>query len=96
LLLPSPSPITAAVSFVLPSAITVALALALAIAIAISITVGHRSCHLHWPSMSLLPSPIAESCCLGVARIVFKQFEQIVVTLFYFVRTVGGALIKTG
>ncbi len=40
------------------------------------------------------PSPIAESCCLGVARIVFEQFKQIMLTLFYFVRTLDGALIK--
>ncbi len=31
-----------------------------------------------------------------MARIVFKQFKQRMVTLFYFVWTVGGALIKAG
>jgi hypothetical protein len=31
-----------------------------------------------------------------MARIVFEQFKQIVLTLFYFVWTVGGALIKAG
>jgi hypothetical protein len=64
------------------------------LAIAVSITVGNRSCHLHWPSPLPLSLPIAKSYCLGVARIVFEQFKQIMCTLFYFVRTVGGALIK--
>ncbi len=65
-------------------------------AIAVSVTVGHCSCHLRWPS--LLPSPLAisKSCCLGTARIVFNQLKKRMLTLFYFVRTVGGALIKAG
>jgi hypothetical protein len=78
----------------LPSAITVAVAYA----------IGHRRlCH-HWPLQ--LPSPLAitvamplaisESCCLGPARIVFNQLKQRMLTLFYFVRTMSGALIKDG
>ncbi len=65
-------------------------------AIAVSITVGHRSCHLRWPSPSPLPLAISKSCCLGMARIVFDQLKQRMLTLFYFVRTVGSALIKAG
>ena len=65
-------------------------------AIAVSVTVGHHSCHLHWPSLSPLPSAISESNCLGAARIVFNQLKQRMLTLFYFVQTVGGALIKAG
>ncbi len=64
--------------------------------IAVSVTVGHRSCHLCRPSPSLSPLVISESCCLGAARIVFEQFKQRMLTLFYFVRTVSGALIKAG
>jgi hypothetical protein len=41
-----------------------------------------------------MPSAISKSCCLGAARIVFNQLKQRILTLFYFVRTVGGALIK--
>ncbi len=65
-------------------------------AIAIFVTVSQHSRHLRWPSP--LPSllAIAESCCLGAARIVFKQFKQIMLSLFYFVWTVGGTLIKAG
>ena len=62
----------------------------------IFVTVGHRSCHLSWPSPSPLPSAISKSCCLGAARIVFDQLKQRMLTLFYFVWTVGGALIKAG
>jgi hypothetical protein len=66
------------------------------LAIAISVTVGHRSCHLR--RASPLPSPLAisESCCLGAARFVFDQLKQRMLTLFYFVWTVGGELIKAG
>ncbi len=39
---------------------------------------------------------ISKSCCLGTARIVFNQMKQRMLTLFYFVWTVGGALIKAG
>ncbi len=63
-------------------------------AIAISITVGHCRCHLHQPSSLPSPLAIAKSCCLGAARILFKQLKQIMLTLFYFVQTVGSALIK--
>jgi hypothetical protein len=62
--------------------------------ISISITVDHYSCHLHWPSPLPLPSAIAKSCCLVAVRIVFKQFKQLMLTLFCFVWTVVGALIK--
>ncbi len=64
--------------------------------IAVSVTVGQCSCHCRWPSQ--LPSPLAisESCCLGAARIVFNQSKQRMLTLFYFVRTVGGVLIEAG
>jgi hypothetical protein len=65
-------------------------------AISISVTMGHHSFHLHWPSPLLLPLAISKSCCLGAARIVFKQFKQRILTLFNFVRTVGSALIKAG
>jgi hypothetical protein len=34
-----------------------------------------------------------ESCCLGTATIIFQQFKQIMLTGFYFVWTVSGALI---
>jgi hypothetical protein len=93
-LLRSPSTIATAISVALPSAIAVAVALA----------VGH--CHLRhfWPLQ--LPSPsaitvamplaISESCCLGTARIVFDQSKQRMLTLFYFVGTVGGVLIEAG
>jgi hypothetical protein len=65
-------------------------------AIAVSVTVGHHCCHLHWPSLSPLPLAISKSCCLGMARILFDRLMQRMLTLFYFVRTVGGALIKAG
>jgi hypothetical protein len=69
-------------------------------AIAVLVTVGQRRCHPCRPSPSPLPSPlpsaISESCCLGVARIVFKQFKQRMLTLFYFVWILGSALIKAG
>jgi hypothetical protein len=89
-----PSTIAAAISVASPSAIAVTIALA----------VGH--CHLRHHRPSQLPSPLAitvtmlsaisESCCLGAARIVFNQLKQRMRTLFYFVRTVGGALLKAG
>jgi hypothetical protein len=72
------------------------LPLPLPLAIAVSVTINHCSCHLHQPSLPLLPSAISKSCCLGVARIVFNQLKQRMPTLFYFVWTVGGALIKAG
>ncbi len=43
-----------------------------------------------------MPSAISESCCLGVAKIVFNQLKQRMLTLFYFVQTVGGVLFKAG
>jgi hypothetical protein len=52
-------------------------------AITVSVTIGHCSCHLHWPSPSPSPWAISKNCCLGVARIVFKQFKQRMHTLFF-------------
>jgi hypothetical protein len=88
----SPSTIAAAISVVLPSDIAVAIALA----------VGH--CHFRCRRPLQLPLPLAitiamplaisESFCLGAARIVFNQLKQRMLTLFYFVWTVGGALIE--
>ncbi len=88
------STITAAISVTWPSAIAVAIALA----------VGHCRLHHHRPSQLPLPLAItvamllaiSESCCLGKAKIVFNQLKQRMLTLFYFVQTVGGALIKAG
>ncbi len=64
--------------------------------IAVSVTIGQCSCHLCRPSPSPLPLAISECCCLGAARIVFNQLKQRMLTLFYFVWTVGSALIKAG
>jgi hypothetical protein len=72
------------------------LLLPLPLAIAISVTIGYHSRHLHQPSLLPLLSAIAKSCCLGATRIAFEQFKQIMLTSFYFVWTVGGALIKAG
>ncbi len=66
------------------------------LAIAISVTINHRSFHLHWPSLLPPLSAISESCCLGAARIVFKQFKQRILGLFCFVWILGGTLIKAG
>ncbi len=65
-------------------------------AIAVSVTAGHHSCHLRRPSLLplLSPSAVSKSCCLGAARIVFDQLKHRILTLFYFVWTVGSALIK--
>ncbi len=54
-------------------------------AIAVAIAIGHHCCK---------PLAISESCCLGAARIVFNQLKQRMLTLFYCVWTVCGALIK--
>jgi hypothetical protein len=43
-----------------------------------------------------MPLAISESCCLGTARIVLDQSKQRMPSLFYFVGTVGGVLIKAG
>ncbi len=93
-LLRLPWQITADISVALPSAIAVAIALA----------VGHCRLHHRRPSQLPLPSAItvtmpsaiSESCCLGAARIVFDQSKQRMLTLFYFVGTVGGILIEAG
>jgi hypothetical protein len=68
----------------------------LQLAIAVSVTVSHRSCRLCWPSPSSSQLAISESCCLGLARIVFKKFKYRILTLFYVVQPVDGALIKAG
>ncbi len=94
LLLWSPSTIAAAISVALLSAITVAVAL----------VVGHCRLPHRRPSQLPLqlaitvtmPSAIAKSCCLSAARIVFDQLKQRMLTLFCFVRTVGGILIEAG
>jgi hypothetical protein len=91
-LLRSPWTITAAISVALPSAIAVAVALA----------VGHCRLRHHQPLQLPLPLvitvamplAISKSCCLGVARIVFDQLKQRMLTFFYFVGTVGGVLIE--
>ncbi len=90
----SPSTIAAAISVTLPSAIVVAVALA----------VGHCRLRHRWTLQLLLPFAItiamllaiSKSCCLSAARIEFDQLKQRMLTLFYFVWTVGGALIKAG
>ncbi len=48
--------------------------------IALSVTIGNCSRHLHRPPPLPLLLPIAKSCCLGMARIVFEQFKQIMLT----------------
>jgi hypothetical protein len=89
--LPLTIPVT--ISVMLPSPIHVAVALA----------VGH--CRLCQRRPSQLPSPsaitvamlsaISESCCLlGAKKKEFNQLKQRMLTLFNFVPTVGGALIK--
>ncbi len=56
-------------------------------AIAVAIAIGHHHRHA---------LAIAKIFCLGAGRIVFKQSKQRMLTLFYFVRTVGSVLIKAG
>jgi hypothetical protein len=41
-----------------------------------------------------MPFAISENCSRGAAKIVFNQLKQRMLTLFYFVQTVGGALIN--
>jgi hypothetical protein len=88
----SPSTIAATVSIALRSAI------AIAIAVTIALAIGH--CRLHHRRPSQLPSPLAITVTVTIghfrARIVFDQLKQRMLTLFYFVWTVGGALIKAG
>ncbi len=78
--------------------------------VAVSHCCRHRPCHRPLPSPSpsplqlplplaitiAMPLAISESCCLSVAKNVFNQLKQRMLTLFYFVQTVGGALIKAG
>jgi hypothetical protein len=85
-------------------AATISIALLSAIAVAIALAVRHCCLRHCWPSQLPLPSaiivamPLAipESCCLGAEWIVFDQSKQRMLTLFYFVGTVGGVLIKAG
>jgi hypothetical protein len=82
----------------LPSAIAIAVAVDVAVVVivasAIAISIGHQHCHCHCkhhlPRKRKRPS--LESCPLCAATIIFKQFKQIMITLFYFVQTVSGAL----
>jgi hypothetical protein len=95
-----PSAIAVAVPSTIAAAISVTLLSAIAVAVALAI--GHCRLHHHWPSQLPLPLAItvamplatSESCCLGVARIEFNRLKQRMLTLFYFVCTVSGALIK--
>ncbi len=90
----------------LPLTIAVAIYVTLlsAIAVPVALAIGHCRLRHYWPSQLPLPSTIivamplaiSESCCLGTAKIVFNQLKQKMLTLFYFVQTVGGALIKAG
>jgi hypothetical protein len=73
-----------------------------AIAVVVAFAVGHCRLRHHQPlqlplllaiTIAML-SAISESCCLGMARIVFDQLKQRMLTLFYFIWTVGGALIE--
>jgi hypothetical protein len=77
----------------LPSAIAIAVAITVTISIAISVGRCHCHCHVkhHLPCKRRRPS--LESCCLGAVTIIFKQFKQIMLTLFYFAWTVRGTLI---
>jgi hypothetical protein len=99
LLLPPPLFITAAISVSIAITIAVTVGhcrchpLNLQSAISVSVAVGHRDHHCHWPSPWPPQLAIAENCCLGAARIIFEQFKQTLLTLFYFVRTVGGSQI---
>ena len=75
-------------------------------AIAFAVALAVRHCRLRHRRPLQLPSPLAitiampsaisESCCLGTARIVFDQSKQRMLTLFYFVGTVGGVFIEAG
>jgi hypothetical protein len=79
----------------LPLPLAIAVAVAVTVAIAIAVSAAHCRCHhhckRHLPRKRRRPS--LESCCLGAAIIIFKQFKQIMLTLFYFVWTVSSALI---
>jgi hypothetical protein len=86
----------AVISVALPSAIAVAIAVAIALAVGYCRLRHHRPSQLPSPLAITVAMPLAisESCCLGTARIVFDQLKQRMLTLFYFVWTVGGALIE--
>jgi hypothetical protein len=57
-------------------------------AIAVDISVGHHRCRHHRP----FPRVVA----LVRRELLFDQLKQRMLTIFYFVRTVGGTLIKAG
>ncbi len=69
----------------------------------IAIAVGHHRCRCHQPLQLLSPSAIAiavavgHRCCLCHRPLPslspFEQFKQIMLTLFYLIWTVSGALI---
>jgi hypothetical protein len=90
----------------LPSAIaaTISVVMLSAIAVSVALSVGH-CCLRHRRPLQLplssaitgaMPLAISESCYLGATRIVFNQLKQRMLTLFYFVRTLGGILIEAG
>ncbi len=88
-----------AVAIAIAVAISVAIAdSAITVAIAVKIAHPHRCCHWPLPPAITIAMPLAisESCCLGAVRIVFDQLKQRMLTFFYFVWTVGSALIKAG
>jgi hypothetical protein len=82
----------------------ISVALPSAIAVVVPLAIGHCRLHHHQPLQLPLPLAItiamplaiSESCCLGATRIVFDQLKQRMLTLFYLVWTVGGALIEAG
>ena len=96
LLLRLPLTIAAAVSVALPSAI--------AIAVAVALAVSHCRLRHHWPSQ--LPSPLAITITIAAGHLqelvlrhgknCIQKIMQRMLTLFYFVRTLGGTLIKAG
>ncbi len=85
-------------------ATTISVASLSAIAVAVALAIRHcrlrhcRPSQLPLPSAITIamPSAISESCCLGAARIVFNQSKQRMLTIFNFIGTVGGVLIKAG
>ncbi len=74
------------------------------IAVADALAISHCRLRHHRPSQLPLLSAItiamllaiSENCCQCVARIVFDQLKQRMLTLFYCVWPVGSALIKAG
>ncbi len=64
--------------------------------LAIFVIVGHYQLPSPSAITVAMPLAISDSCCLGTARNVFNQLKQRMLTLFNFVRTVGGVLIEAG